>query len=83
MIKNKELDDKISFVSFIIPKFASDYKMDTMEAWIIWTNVGGHYIPIIHTGAIRDTPLRNMERSLTVKLFQTDCVCYTQNAGLP
>ena len=38
---NKELDDKISFVSFIIPKFASGYKMNVQTAYFYLKEYGG------------------------------------------
>jgi hypothetical protein len=38
---DKQLGDKISFVSFIIPKFASGYKMDTQAAYFYLKKYGG------------------------------------------
>jgi len=38
---NKELEDKISFVSFIIPEFASGYKMNTQAAYFYLKKYGG------------------------------------------
>ena len=38
---NKETRDKISFVSFIIPKFASGYKMGIQEAYFYLKKYGG------------------------------------------
>ena len=41
VILDKQLDDKISFVSFIIPKFASGYKMDAQSAYFYLKKYGG------------------------------------------
>ena len=38
---NKETSDKISFVSFIIPEFASGYKMGIQEAYFYLKKYGG------------------------------------------
>ena len=38
---DKQLDDKISFVSFIIPEFASGYKMNTQAAYFYLKKYGG------------------------------------------
>ena len=38
---NKETSDKISFVSFIIPKFADKYKMGAQEAYLYLKKYGG------------------------------------------
>ena len=38
---NKELHDKISFVTFIIPKFASGYKMNIQAAYFYLKKYGG------------------------------------------
>ena len=32
---SKEMSDKISFISFIIPRFASSYKMNMQDAYFI------------------------------------------------
>ena len=38
---NKETSDKISFISFIIPKFASSYKMNVQDAYFYLKKYGG------------------------------------------
>jgi len=38
---DKQLDDKISFISFIIPKFASGYKMNIQTAYFYLKKYGG------------------------------------------
>ncbi|MDR0706210.1 MAG: DUF3791 domain-containing protein [Planctomycetaceae bacterium] len=38
---DKETRDKISFITFIIPKFADAYKMDVQEAYLYLKKYGG------------------------------------------
>jgi hypothetical protein len=38
---NKELSDKISFISFIVPAFADAYKMNTQKAYQYLKKYGG------------------------------------------
>ena len=38
---NKTTSDKISFISYIIPKFAADYKMETQQAYQYLKQYGG------------------------------------------
>ena len=38
---DKETSDKISFVSFIIPEFASTYKMNVQKAYLYLKQYGG------------------------------------------
>ncbi|MCL2650544.1 MAG: DUF3791 domain-containing protein [Candidatus Azobacteroides sp.] len=38
---DKETSDKISFISFIIPKFAESYKMNTQDAYFYLKKYGG------------------------------------------
>ena len=38
---SKETSDKISFVSYIIPKFADEYKMGAQEAYLYLKKYGG------------------------------------------
>ena len=38
---DKETSDKISFISFIIPKFAETYKMNFQEAYFYLKKYGG------------------------------------------
>ena len=38
---DKQLDDKISFISFIIPEFASGYKMNIQKAYLYLKQYGG------------------------------------------
>jgi len=38
---NKETRDKISFISYIIPKFAADYKMELQQAYQYLKQYGG------------------------------------------
>jgi hypothetical protein len=38
---DKELSDKISFITFIIPKFASGYKMNPQKAYVYLKQYGG------------------------------------------
>ena len=38
---DKETSDKISFVSFIIPEFASGYKMEIQDAYFYLKEYGG------------------------------------------
>ena len=60
---NKEISNKLSFISFIIPKFASGYKMGMQEAYFYLKKYGGmdylnEYWWALHTDnpywAIRD-----------------------------
>ena len=37
----KQLSDKIAFISYIIPMFADAYKMNTQEAWFYLKQYGG------------------------------------------
>ena len=38
---NKNTSDKLSFISFIVPKFASGYKMGIQEAYFYLKEYGG------------------------------------------
>jgi len=38
---NKETSDKISFISYIIPKFAAEYKMEMQQAYHYLKKYGG------------------------------------------
>ena len=38
---DKQTSDKISFITYIIPKFASGYKMDIQEAYFYLKKYGG------------------------------------------
>ena len=38
---DKQTSDKVSFVTYIIPKFASGYKMDIQEAYFYLKKYGG------------------------------------------
>jgi hypothetical protein len=38
---DKTTSDKVSFISFIIPKFASGYKMNTQKAYLYLKQYGG------------------------------------------
>jgi hypothetical protein len=38
---NKEMIDKIGFISYIIPKFASEYKMGVQQAYQYLKKYGG------------------------------------------
>ncbi|MDR1652326.1 MAG: DUF3791 domain-containing protein [Prevotellaceae bacterium] len=38
---NKELSDKISFISFIVPEFAAAYKMNIQKAYHYLKEYGG------------------------------------------
>jgi hypothetical protein len=38
---DKQTSDKISFMTYIIPKFASGYKMDIQEAYFYLKKYGG------------------------------------------
>jgi len=38
---DKETSDKISFISFIIPEFASSYKIEMQEAYFYLKKYGG------------------------------------------
>ena len=38
---DKEMSDKISFISFIIPKFAESYKMNIQDAYFYLKKYGG------------------------------------------
>jgi len=38
---DKNISDKLSFVSFIIPKFASSYKMNIQQAYLYLKKYGG------------------------------------------
>jgi hypothetical protein len=40
-VLSKEVSDKLSFISFIIPKFASGYKMGIQEAYFYLKEYGG------------------------------------------
>ncbi len=40
-VLDKETSDKISFISFIIPKFAETYKMNIQEAYFYLKKYGG------------------------------------------
>jgi hypothetical protein len=41
MVLDKEMSDKISFISYIIPKFAADYKMGIQDAYFYLKKYGG------------------------------------------
>jgi hypothetical protein len=38
---DKQISDKISFISFIIPMFADAYKMSIKDAWLYLKKYGG------------------------------------------
>ncbi|MDR3219012.1 MAG: DUF3791 domain-containing protein [Dysgonamonadaceae bacterium] len=38
---DKQTSDKVSFITFIIPKFASGYKMNVQKAYIYLKQYGG------------------------------------------
>jgi hypothetical protein len=38
---DKEISDKVSFISFIIPEFAESYKMNTQDAYFYLKKFGG------------------------------------------
>jgi hypothetical protein len=38
---DKQTSDKVSFIAFIIPKFASGYKMDIQDAYLYLKEYGG------------------------------------------
>ncbi|MDR1524372.1 MAG: DUF3791 domain-containing protein [Tannerella sp.] len=38
---DKQTSDKVSFITFIIPKFASGYKMNAQEAYLYLKKYGG------------------------------------------
>jgi len=38
---NKETSDKISFISYIIPKFAAEYKMGMQQSYLYLKKYGG------------------------------------------
>ncbi|GHT52179.1 hypothetical protein AGMMS49982_11740 [Bacteroidia bacterium] len=38
---DKQTSDKVSFITFIIPEFASGYKMDVQEAYFYLKKYGG------------------------------------------
>ena len=40
-ILDKQTSDKVAFISYIIPKFANDYKMGTQEAYLYLKKFGG------------------------------------------
>jgi hypothetical protein len=40
-VLDKETSDKISFISFIIPEFASAYKMNIQDAYLYLKKFGG------------------------------------------
>jgi hypothetical protein len=41
MALDKQTRDKVSFITFIIPKFASGYKMNTQDAYLYLKKYGG------------------------------------------
>ncbi|MDR3265981.1 MAG: DUF3791 domain-containing protein [Tannerella sp.] len=71
---DKETRDKISFITFIIPKFAESYKMDKQEAYLYLKTYGGLDYLFEHWWALHtDNPfwaVRDMHE-----------ICY-QNGGL-
>ena len=38
---DKETSDKVSFISFIVPKFAESYKMNSQDAYFYLKKYGG------------------------------------------
>jgi hypothetical protein len=54
---NKERADKISFISYIIPKFADEYKMGTQDAYFYLKQYGGWDFLLKHWWALHtDNP---------------------------
>jgi hypothetical protein len=40
-VLDKQTSDKVSFITFIIPKFASGYKMNAQDAYLYLKKYGG------------------------------------------
>jgi hypothetical protein len=40
-VLDKQTSDKVSFIAFIIPKFASGYKMNAQDAYLYLKKYGG------------------------------------------
>jgi hypothetical protein len=49
---NKETRDKISFITFIIPKFADEYKMGISDAYLYLKKYGGLEFLMTHWWAL-------------------------------
>jgi len=49
---DKETSDKISFISYIIPKFADEYKMGTQDAYFYLKKYGGWAFLMKHWWAL-------------------------------
>jgi hypothetical protein len=55
--EKREITDKISFISYIIPKFAGEYKMETQEAYFYLKRYGGWDFLLEHWWALHtDNP---------------------------
>ena len=70
---NKETSDKVSFISYIIPKFASDYKMGLQQAYLYLKQYGGLAFLFKHWWAL------HTENSFWAVRYLYD-VCY-KNGG--
>jgi len=72
-IISKEKSDKISFISYIIPKFADEYKMGMPEAYLYLKRYGGLAFLLKHWWAL------HTENSFWAVRYLYD-VCY-KNGG--
>jgi len=70
---DKSTSDKISFISFIIPKFADEYKMGIQQAYLYLKQYGGLTFLFKHWWAL------HTENSLWATRYLYD-VCY-KNGG--
>jgi len=71
---DKETSDKVSFISYIIPKFADEYKMGMKEAYLYLKKYGGLAFLMEHWWALHtDNPFWAVRH-----LYD---VCY-ENGGL-
>jgi hypothetical protein len=54
---DKQMSDKVSFITFIIPEFASSYKMNIQDAYFYLKKYGGLDFLYKHWGALHtDNP---------------------------
>ena len=70
---DKQTSDKVSFISYIIPKFANEYKMGTQDAYFYLKKYGGLDFLMEHWWAL------HTENAFWAVRYLYD-VCY-QNGG--